>query len=236
MSSEIHDRVKKNIALNREASAKSRFNKKGLSTESAKMSSKNFYKLMKQRGLNDKQIAEAKDSFKDSKGMKTRHAKQGEKFVVTHGDQSASGVYVSKKSLGSTPEKRINKGALPPSNKATYETKVELAKDQNIVYGKIAPQQKFKDADPGHARRKGGGQQVITDGGYKSGAIRNKDPKYPVPVSKTDSNFKSSLEKGKTQSAGKTTGKGNFQKSVDKTKSQSAPKAKSASKSKSQHR
>lgn len=33
--------------------------------------------------------------------------------------------------------------------------------------------------------RNGGGEQVITDGGYRAGAVRNVDPKYPVPV-KTD--------------------------------------------------
>ena len=68
------------------------------------------------------------------------------------------------------------------SNTAEFETKVELAHDQNVVYGKIAPQSKFSKMDPKQQPRNGGGEQVITDGGYNSGAVCTKDPKYPVPA------------------------------------------------------
>lgn len=114
--------------------------------------------------------------------MEARHAKSGERFVTTHGTESSSGVFVSEKSLGTTPGERIDKGALPHSNSAEYETKVELGKDQNLVYGKIAPQSKFSKMDPKQQPRNGGGEQIITDGGYRTGAVVNKDAKYPVPV------------------------------------------------------
>ena len=35
--------------------------------------------------------------------------------------------------------------------------------------------------DPEQKPRNGGGEQVITDGGYRSGAVINKDAKYPIP-------------------------------------------------------
>lgn len=115
--------------------------------------------------------------------MEVRHAKSGEKFVTTHGTERSSGVFVSEKSLGSTPSERIDKGALPHSNSAEYETIVELSKDQNLVYGTIASQSKFSKMDPLQVPRSGGGEQVITDGGYNTGAVMNRDAKYPTPAS-----------------------------------------------------
>lgn len=172
---------------------------KDTSTPHAKLSSKNFDKLMTQRGLTKKEISTLKASFDRSAGMEVRRAKKGEKFIVTHGEEKASGVFVSKESLGKTPQKRIDKGALPPSNSAKYETVVALDRDQNIISGKIAPQTKFQKMDPKQAPRNGGGTQIITDGGYKSGAIVNSDAKYPVAtqskaLTKSQS-FKQSLEK-----------------------------------------
>ena len=160
---------------------------------------------MKQRGLSKKDTAALKASSDRSSKMQVRHAKKGESFVVTHGEQNASGVFVSKKSLGKTPEKRIDKGSLPHSNSAKYETRVTLDKNQNLVYGKIAPQSKFQKMDPKQTPRKGGGTQVITDGGYKSGAVRNSDPKYPVPTKSTavttSQSFKQSLASSKKTSS-----------------------------------
>lgn len=156
---------------------------------------------MKQRGLSDKDIFSLKASFDRSSKMQVRHAKKGESFVVTHGEQNASGVFVSKNSLGKTPTKRIDKGSLPHSNSANYETKVVLDKNQNLVYGKIASQSKFQKMDPNQTVRNGGGIQVITNGGYNSGAVRNSDPKYPIPTKSKDvstsQSFKNSLGTGK---------------------------------------
>ena len=183
---------------------------KDTSTPHAKLSSKNFDKLMTQRGLTKKEISTLKASFDRSVNMEVRRAKKGEKFVVTHGEQKASGVFVSKESLGNTPEKRIDRGSLPHSNPAKYETVVKLDRDQNLIYGKIAPQPDFQKKDPKHIARNGGGTQVITDGGYKKGAIVNSDSKYPIPsesksLTKSQS-FKQSLDKSKKSES---TGKGN---------------------------
>ena len=43
-------------------------------------------------------------------------------------------------------------------------------------------QSKFEKMDPKQQPRNGGGEQVITNGGYNSGAIRTNDTKYPVPA------------------------------------------------------
>ena len=69
------------------------------------------------------------------------------------------------------------------SNSADYETTIELSKDQNLVYGTIAPQSKFSKMDLAQAPRSGGAEQVITDGGYNTGAVINRDSKYLVSAS-----------------------------------------------------
>lgn len=174
--------IRKNVEASRQTTEASRIRKSGLTDRKIKLNSKNFDKLMKQRGLSKQARTDLKNSNLQGAKLQVRHAKVGEQFVTTHGTERSSGVFVSEKSLGFTPGERINKGALPHSNTAEFETKVELARDQNIVYGKIAPQRKFSKMDPKQQPRNGGGEQVITDGGYNSGAVRTKDPKYPVPA------------------------------------------------------
>ena len=174
--------IRKNVEASRQATEASRIRKSGLTDRKVKLNSPNFDKLMKQRGLSKQARTELKNSNLQGAKLQVRHAKAGEQFVTTHGTERSSGVFVSERSLGSTPGERINKGALPHSNTAEFETKVELARDQNIVYGKIAPQSKFSKMDPKQQPRNGGGEQVITDGGYNSGAVRTKDPKYPIPA------------------------------------------------------
>lgn len=175
--------IEKNVQASHEASKSSRYMQSGLSDKRAKLSSKNFDRLMAERGISKDDAASLKASNQQGTSMEVRHAKAGEKFVTTHGTERSSGVFVSEKSLGNTPSERIDKGALPHSNSADYETTVELSKDQNLVYGTIAPQSKFSKMDPVQAPRSGGAEQVITDGGYNTGAVINRDPKYPVPAS-----------------------------------------------------
>jgi hypothetical protein len=175
--------IEKNVQASHEASKSSRYMQTGLTDQRAKLSSKNFDKLMAERGLSKDDITSLKASNQSGSSMEVRHAKAGEKFVTTHGTERSSGVFVSEKSLGNTPSERIDRGALPYSNSAEYETTVELARDQNLVYGKIAPQTKFSKMDPAQVPRSGGAEQVITDGGYNSGAVTNRDPKYPAPAS-----------------------------------------------------
>ena len=168
--------IEKNVQASHEASKSSRYMQSGLTDKRAKLSSKNFDKLMAERGLSKDDAANLKASNLQGSSMEVRHANAGEKFVTTHGTERSSGVFVSEKSLGDTPSERINNGALPHSNSAEYETTVELSRDQNIVYGKIAPQSKFSKMDPAQAPRSGGAEQVITDGGYNTGAVTNRDP------------------------------------------------------------
>ena len=92
----------------------------GLSDKRAKLSSKNFDKLMAERGLSKEDAASLKASNQPGTSMEVRHAKAGEKFVTTHGTERSSGVFVSEKSLGSTPSERIDKGALPHSRDPKY--------------------------------------------------------------------------------------------------------------------
>lgn len=178
----IINHVKNNIKNCHEASMTSNYEKGILSQKECKLNSKNFDKLMSNRGLSEENIDDLKCSIDWKKDVTARHAKAGEKFLTTHGIDGCSGIFVSEKSLGDTPEKRINKGALPVTNTADFETIVELGKNQDVVYSTIAPQNKFKIIDPKHNPRDGGGEQVITNGGYKASAVVTRDPKYPIPV------------------------------------------------------
>lgn len=182
MSNNNTEKIKHNIQSSHEASQSSRYSQEGLNYKRHKFSSKNFDKLMIQRGLSQEEISSLKASMEQGQPMEARHAKKGEKFITTHGVERSSGVFVSEKSLGTTPEERIDNGALPHSNTAEFETRVELSQDQDLVYGKIAPQSKFSKMDIRQIPRRGGGEQVITNGGYTAGAVINRDTKYPVPA------------------------------------------------------
>lgn len=174
------EKIQKNVSDSHAATLSSRYKCKGLTDQRTKLSSKNFQKLMKQRGLKNDDIKTLQASVTKGKALSVRHAKAGENVIITHGTQNASGIFVSEKSLGKTDKERIDRGSLPSSNSAKYETKAQLDKDQNIVYGEIAPQGKFQKMDPKSLPRNGGGEQIITDGGYRTGAVRNVDPKYPI--------------------------------------------------------
>lgn len=196
------EEIRKNVKSSHEASSTSRYMDTGLTDQKVKLNSKNFDKLMRQRGLSKKERESLKATTEKGIQMQVRHAKAGEKFMITHRMERSSGVFLSEKSLGATPDERIDKGALPHFNTAEYETKVELSREQNLVYGKIASQSKFSKMDPKQAPRSGGGEQIITDGGYNSGAIINRDSKYPVPASsdfqKRASEYKSQYSQGET--------------------------------------
>lgn len=123
------EKIQKNVSDSHAATQSSRYKCKGLTNERSKLSSKNFKKLMQQRGLKKEDIKTLQESSTRGKSLSVRHAKAGEKVVITHGTQSASGVFVSEQSLGSTPKERIDRGSLPVSNSAKYETKAQLDKD-----------------------------------------------------------------------------------------------------------
>lgn len=157
---------------------------------------------------------------------------------MTSGQKSASGVFVSQKPLGKNPSQRINKGALPPSNTAQRQQNVQLGKNQNVVYGKIAPQKQFQKADPKNLPRKGGGYQTITNGGFKTGAVKNVSANKATYASKTKSVSKGakqiSASKANYAAKAKSTGAPKAAKTASKSMASSA--AKSHSKSKGQSR
>lgn len=91
----------------------------GLTWRQVKINSKNLQKLMKKRGLSQFDTTQLKKSFAKWDGQNNhkggnvtaRHAKANEKYVITQTKgESASGVFVSKKSLGNSPQERIDKG------------------------------------------------------------------------------------------------------------------------------
>ena len=155
----------------------------GLSYRPSKLNSDNFDKLSKSRKYTPEDAKNIKESFakwspeaRDNKKLRNspvvgRHAKEGEQLMTTHSEgRDPSGKFVTKKSLGKTDEKRQEKGALSDKNTAKEETPVKLARDQNLVSGKIGPQKKFENSNG--VKRPGGGYQIITDGGYANKAIK----------------------------------------------------------------
>lgn len=175
--------IRQNVEQFHSNTAASRYQKSGLTDQSAKLNNAGFNKLMDYRGINQEARNELKNSFSPNSQMEVRHAHAGERFVTTHGTERSSGMFVSKGSLGSTAGERINNGALPHSNTAEFETIVELGRDQNLIIGEIAPQSKFSKMDPEQLPRNGGAIQVVTDGGYQNGAVINRDAKFPAVIS-----------------------------------------------------
>ena len=177
------EHIRQNVEQFHNNTAASRYQQSGLTDQSAKLNNAGFNKMMDYRGIGQEARTELKNSFSSNTRMEVRHAHAGERFVTTHGMERSSGVFVSKGSLGSTPADRINNGALPHTNTAEFETTVELGRDQNLISGEIAAQSKFSKMDPEQLPRDGGSIQVVTDGGYQTGAVINRDTKFPAVTS-----------------------------------------------------
>lgn len=175
--------IRQNVEQFHNNTVASRYQQSGLTDQSAKLNNAGFNKMMDYRGISQEARTELKNSFSSNTRMEVRHAHAGERFVTTHGTERSSGVFVSKESLGSTPADRINNGALPHTNTAEFETTVELGRDQNLISGEIAPQSKFSKMDPEQLPQDGGAIQVVTDGGYQTGAVINRDTKFPAVTS-----------------------------------------------------
>lgn len=178
--------IRQNVEQFHNNTAASRYQQSGLTDQSAKLNNAGFNKLMDSRGISQEARSDLKNSFSSNNRMEVRHAHAGECFVTTHGIERSSGMFVSKGSLGNTPADRINNGALPHTNTAEFETTVELGRDQNLIIGEIAPQSKFSMMDPEQQPRNGGAIQVVTDGGYQTGAVINRDAKFPAVISQTE--------------------------------------------------
>ena len=77
--------IEKNVQASYEASKSSRYMQSGLTDKRTKLSSKNFDKLMAERGLSKDDAASLKASNQQGSSMEVRHAKSREMFVLTHG-------------------------------------------------------------------------------------------------------------------------------------------------------
>ena len=181
--------IVKNLLATQRGNYASRFRMTGLNRKKfdfTKLNSKSYKKLMQRRGKTTEQIEEELASMDRSQvPILVRHAGAGEKYVVTHGCDGASGNYVSFRSQGKTPEERIDSLALWPKNTAEYETMIVLDKDQDVFVTRIAPQPGWQGEDPKHLPRNGGAWQIMTDGGFKNGAVRQQDPKFPSTIVNT---------------------------------------------------
>jgi hypothetical protein len=197
MDKQQQAKIKQNINSTRKGNQASRYGQKGLTSQSSKINSHGFQKMMSGRGVSKIDTKSTWDSFEKSKKSPAmvRHAKKGESYKITYGNNMASGNYVSQKSGGNTPSKRIDKLALPSSNSATHQANVKLARNQNVVYGKVAAQPGFQKADPNKMPRRGGATQTLTDGGFSNKAVdMSKNLKSPNYKQKSV-NFSKSSDK-----------------------------------------
>jgi hypothetical protein len=95
-------------------------------------------------------------------------------YVTSAKDKRASGIYVTLKSQGASSNERVERLALPDANTAEIEEKATLTRPQQLLVGEVAPQgQKYmKKNDWVKRPQPGGGQQVVTEGGIFSKAVR----------------------------------------------------------------
>lgn len=202
------ERIIANIAESKKSRTSSNYNN-GLNYEEHKLSSKGFDKLMEQRGVDATDAKNAKQSFnkwapKENKNPKmaqdvtVKHTPEnGEKGYVysTKGGKPATGNYVSP-TKQSSPETAKEKLALPANNKATQQNEVRVYGDQ--IRGTVAPQNQWSTeaaTKDDNTKRNGGGTQILTNGGYKTGAVKD------VEKSKIDMK-KSSAQMSTTSKAG----------------------------------
>jgi len=180
------ERITANIEESKNSRTSSNYNK-GLNYDEHKLPSKGFDKIMKQRGRDATDTQNAKQSFNKwaPKGNKNPKMAQdvtvkhtptdGEKGYVysTKGGKPATGNYVSP-TKQSSPEKAKENLALPAKNKATQQNEVRVYGDQ--IRGTVAPQKQWSAeaaAKGDNAQRSGGGTQILTNGGYRTGAVKN---------------------------------------------------------------
>lgn len=190
------DTVHKKVYSNLEESKRARnaHNEgKGLSYEENKFNSHNFTKLSQQRGYTKQQEQEVKTSFNRWAG-ENRNPNESQKVTAKHsppeGDKghvygNSSGRYVATEEYKTSSEAK-EKLATPPSNKMDTRQEVRVHGDQ--IRGTVAPQRQWtaeaKNTGDG-IERKGGGTQIYTNGGFKSGAVKSHGPEQKMQESPT---------------------------------------------------
>ncbi|RUO76542.1 hypothetical protein CWI84_11675 [Idiomarina tyrosinivorans] len=132
----------------------------GIPADGVDISNNNARQLLESRGASTSQASTTVDSFDGQ--IKAYSGERGDEFVITESTTgSGSGFYVTRDSAGGTPQERIKNLALPNTNTAEVENKVELGSDQVLLEGKVKGQQGQPWA---HENAVGGGQQVVTNG------------------------------------------------------------------------
>jgi len=181
--SEVSERVYKNIEASKEAREHSNFNTGTLDYNEHQFSSKNFDRLLKQRGLSDSEIDNVKKSFnrfsnsrRPNSSIETvvKHTRpEGEEKFVYSSNGDASGVYTTS-DIYVDNKTGIDKLATPQNNDFLRADTVRVYGDQ--IIGTVAPQPVFQlEASiegRDHIQRIGGGRQSVTNGGYKTGAVQ----------------------------------------------------------------
>lgn len=214
---QAHPHIRERVLANLEASRRAResHNDHGLNYAEHKFTSKNFDRLMEQRGKSKEEAREIKQSFnkwadKENKdpNMKqevtAKHSRpEGERaYVYSNKDgRQASGNYVSPDKMNHADEAKKNL-ATPAYNQATQREAVNVHGDQ--VRGTVAPQKQFtEDAKKrgDNVERKGGGTQIYTNGGFASGAVKS------VPGTKTEMKTSQESKSAAGQRKGGDTGK-----------------------------
>ena len=138
-----------------------------------KLSTQEVTDILKARGLDDNAIKDLVQSFDGQIYKRTGY--EGEVFTITEAKSGdASGVFVTRGSVGTTPAEGIDLLALPPNNSALVESQVELTRTQLLLEGKVAGQPDWALIANDGIARNGGGWQVVTDGGKYSNALKRR--------------------------------------------------------------
>jgi hypothetical protein len=159
----VRETVLANISETRLGNASSNLGG-GLIREAVQIPEHTFRQLLENRGFSSSDIANLRQTVDGP--LIARHGVSGEGFILTEtAPGTASGRFVTFGSAGETPEIRRSVLALPPNNLGLVESSVFLARPQILLEGRVAPQPTFG------AYATGGGLQVITDGGFRNGAL-----------------------------------------------------------------
>ena len=152
-----------------------------LTSNSAKLSSKNFDRLMQERGIKPEDAKALKQSFQEYhqyKGSGTqvnvRHVLKPESARNYNNGKNSSGVFQTTDNYSDSRTAK-NLLALPQMNDASNCTETVInpnlknGKQHNVIEGTAAQQD--KDGKVFNKYREGGGKQIVADGGYASGAV-----------------------------------------------------------------
>ena len=188
--SQNHLYMRQRVIANLEASKRAREASNegnGLNYDEHKFNSKNFDRLMEQRGKTHEEAQETKGSFNKWAGenrdpnmpqeVTAKHSPpEGDRGYVysTKGSEyPASGNYVGTEKIDYVDEAK-GRYATPTSNQMTQREEVRVHGDQ--IRGTVAPQPGWSEearANGDNVERRGGGTQIYTNGGYQSNAVQS---------------------------------------------------------------